>query len=709
MAVEERQVVFACPGADVFFVAVRSAVAVGAVAVVLLQKLLVLELQVLLEDNAPDVKAAVLVSEACLLLSVRRVKVRVVVDFAGPADAGVEGLRGLVLAIQRVRIKQVSTILRQDDSALIVTEVNGLDQPLIAEVVERVVADVELVLGNDTEGADGGQCSAVLAVQFVNTVTINDQLALLAARQVEVAHQAVARIVIAPVPLVVHARLFVAVIPLPEIARITPSSVRHRFLLTCVLLFGFVREDALAVAARGDSGRRRGGLGRRPQQPRRGRDGSPSSGSGERRAMDSARMLTQRNGAAADQKTASVVIRPTPGVGQVAGVAVTQPSVQSMSTPDQVRRDSTSAGGWTSAIGADARPQTTDADDELRRICVISPTMSSYVAPPGPLRLGILDDYQDITRRIADWGRLPANVSVTVFNDHVQGDELIRRLIPFDMLVVTRERTPFSRYLLERLPNLKLLVTTGARNLAIDLAACRDRGVLICGTDSGSLPTAELAWGLVLAVSRHIVEEDQALRSGKWQTTVGVGLAGKTLGVLGLGRIGAQVARIGRAFGMTVIAWSENLTAERAVAVGCARVERSELFRSADVLSIHLLLSDRTRGIVAHRELAWMKSSAILINTARASLVDERALVDALRAGTIAGAGLDVHAEEPLPSDAPIRVAPNTVLTPHLGYVTKETYDLYYSQALEDVEAWLAGKPIRVLSDDSRSTVKAHR
>ena len=335
--------------------------------------------------------------------------------------------------------------------------------------------------------------------------------------------------------------------------------------------------------------------------------------------------------------------------------------------------------------------------------------MKPYVAPPGPLRVGILDDYQDVTREIADWGRLPANVSVTVFNDYALGDNLIRRLMPFDILIVTRERTPFPRDLIERLPNLKLLVTTGARNLAIDLAACRERGILVCGTDAGSSPTAELAWGLLLAVARHIVEEDRALRSGKWQTTVGVVLAGKTLGVLGLGRIGAQVASIGRAFGMTVIAWSENLTAERAEAVGCARVERFDLFRRADVLSIHLLLSDRTRGIVGRQELAWMKPSAILINTARAALVDERALVDALRSRAIAGAGLDVYGEEPLPSDAPIRVAPNTVLTPHLGYVTQETYALYYSQALEDVEAWLAGQPIRVLSDDSPRNMTMQR
>jgi len=325
--------------------------------------------------------------------------------------------------------------------------------------------------------------------------------------------------------------------------------------------------------------------------------------------------------------------------------------------------------------------------------------MTPPAAPSGSLSVGILDDFQDVTRTIADWGRLPARVSVTIFNDHVDGDQLLPRLIPFDVLVITRERTSFPRHVIERLPNLKLLVTTGARNLGIDMAACQERGVLVCGTETGSSPTAELAWGLILAVSRHIVEEDRALRSGKWQTTLGVSLANKTLGLLGLGRIGSQVARIGLAFDMTVTAWSENLTPERAAEVGCVRVERSELFRRADVLSIHLLLSERTRGIVAGRELGSMKPSAILINTARAALVDEAALIDALRTGAIAGAGLDVYGQEPLPPDAPIRLAPNTVLTPHLGYVTRETYDVYYSQALEDIEAWLTGQPIRIISD----------
>jgi phosphoglycerate dehydrogenase-like enzyme len=316
-----------------------------------------------------------------------------------------------------------------------------------------------------------------------------------------------------------------------------------------------------------------------------------------------------------------------------------------------------------------------------------------------PISVAILDDFQNVTRTLANWNRLPAHVSVTVFNDHVEGEPLVQRLKPFDVLVVTRERTKLPRNLVAQLPKLKLVVTAGMRNLGIDLAACREHGVLVCGTGSGSSPTAELAWGLILALARHIPEEDRSLRSGAWQKTIGIGLKGKTLAVLGLGRLGTQVARVGLAFDMKVIAWSQNLTAEHAAEAGCTRVEKTDLFRMADVLTIHLLLSDRTRGIVGRDELALMKPTAFLVNTARAAIVDEQALVDALMNRTIAGAGLDVFEREPLPTDAPILRAPNTVLTPHLGYVTRETYDVYFPQALEDIEAWLAGKPIRVITD----------
>jgi len=315
-----------------------------------------------------------------------------------------------------------------------------------------------------------------------------------------------------------------------------------------------------------------------------------------------------------------------------------------------------------------------------------------------PVSVAILDDFQNVTRTLADWGRLPPHVSVASFNDHVEGDALVRRIEPFDVLVLTRERTKLPRSLVERLPNLKLVVTAGMRNLGIDLAACREHGVLVCGTGSGSSPTADLAWGLILALVRHIPEEDRALREGRWQTTIGTGLRDKTLGVLGLGKLGTQVARVGLAFGMNVIAWSQNLTLERAAEAGCLRVEKADLFRMADVLTIHLLLSERTRGIVGRDEIALMKPSAFLVNTARAAIVDEQALIAALVNRKIAGAGLDVFSREPLPADAPILRAPNTVLTPHLGYVTRETYDVYFPHALEDIEAWLAGKPIRVIA-----------
>ena len=313
------------------------------------------------------------------------------------------------------------------------------------------------------------------------------------------------------------------------------------------------------------------------------------------------------------------------------------------------------------------------------------------------IKVGILDDFQNVTGSFADWGRLPPQVSVTVFNQHFEGEELVARIAPFDVLVITRERTPFPRTLIERLPNLRLLVTTGWRNLGIDMAACRERGILVCGTEAGSSPTAELAWGLIIATARHIAAEDQALRAGRWQSTVGVSLQGKTLGILGLGRLGAQTARVGNAFGMRVIAWSQNLTAERAREAGAQRVDKDELFRTSDVLTIHLVLSDRTRGLVGAREIALMKKTAILVNTARAAIIDETALIAALQEGRLAGAGLDVYSKEPLPPDAPILKAPNTVLTPHLGYVTRETYEIYFQQALEDIEAWLKGTPIRVI------------
>ena len=313
-------------------------------------------------------------------------------------------------------------------------------------------------------------------------------------------------------------------------------------------------------------------------------------------------------------------------------------------------------------------------------------------------RIAILDDYQDVARRMADWSSLPSGVEVVVFRDHLAAEAAVAaRLADFDVVVAMRERTPFPRTLLERLPRLRLLVTTGMRNASIDLRAAADRGVLVCGTGGLPYPTAELAWALILSLVRHVPREDRATRLGGWQETLGTGLNGKMLGVLGLGTLGSRVARIGRAFEMDVVAWSQNLTTERAAAVGARLVDRDKLLGRADVVTIHLVLSERTRGLIGARELALMRKTAYLVNTSRGPIVEEPALIRALEVGAIAGAGLDVYDEEPLPRDHPFRRLPNTVITPHLGYVTEETYRIFYGEALEDVRAYLAGAPVRAL------------
>ena len=313
-------------------------------------------------------------------------------------------------------------------------------------------------------------------------------------------------------------------------------------------------------------------------------------------------------------------------------------------------------------------------------------------------RVAILDDYQDVARRLADWKSLPAEV--VVFRDHLSDESKVAaRLADFDVVVAMRERTPFPRSLFERLPRLRLLVTTGMRNASIDLRAAADRGVVVSGTAGLPSPTAELTWALILALVRHVPREDRATREGRWQETLGTTLKGRTLGVLGLGQLGSRVARVGKAFEMDVIAWSQNLTAVRATAVGATLAgSRDELLARADVVTIHLVLSDRTRGLVGARELGLMRPTAYLVNTSRGPIGDEDALIATLRAGKIAGAGLDVFDEEPLPADHPLRRLPNTVITPHLGYVTEETYQIFYSQALEDIRAFQAGAPVRVLS-----------
>ena len=306
-------------------------------------------------------------------------------------------------------------------------------------------------------------------------------------------------------------------------------------------------------------------------------------------------------------------------------------------------------------------------------------------------RVAILDDYQGVALGLADWKSLPAGTDVQVFSDHLDAPEaLAKRLADFDVVMAMRERTPFPRALLERLP--------GMRNASIDVKAATERGITVCGTSGLPYPTAELAWGLVLALFRRIPVEDRATRDGRWQTTVGLGLNGKTLGVLGLGTLGSRVARYGRAFEMDVLAWSQNLTTARAAEVGATLVDKDELLARSDVVSIHLVLGDRTRGLLGARELGLMKPTAYLVNTSRGPIVDEAALIRALREGTIAGAGLDVFEQEPLPADHPFRRLPNTVITPHLGYVTEETYRVFFGQAVEDIRAFLDGKPVRVLS-----------
>jgi len=314
------------------------------------------------------------------------------------------------------------------------------------------------------------------------------------------------------------------------------------------------------------------------------------------------------------------------------------------------------------------------------------------------MRIAVLDDYQRVAAGSADWSRLATHDVVFLHEPLGPADAVARALADFEILVAMRERTPFPAEVLLRLPRLRLLVTSGMRNRAIDLEAAAARGIVVCGTESAGSPTAELTFGLILALARRIVEEDRRIRDGGWQSTVGVALAGRTLGVIGLGGLGSRVARLGTAFGMHVVAWSRNLTAERAAECGAELVSKEELLSRADVVTIHLVLSERTRGLIGAAELALMQPTAFLVNTSRGPIVDEQALLAVLEQGTIAGAGLDVYDEEPLLPDHPLRRAPNTVLTPHLGYVTGENYAVYFSQAVEDVEAFLAGRPVRVLT-----------
>lgn len=316
------------------------------------------------------------------------------------------------------------------------------------------------------------------------------------------------------------------------------------------------------------------------------------------------------------------------------------------------------------------------------------------------MRCVVLDDYQDVARQFADWSVLEDVDMVSVRRHLADPDEVVRTLRGASIVVVMRERTPLTEGILARLPDLRLVVTTGVRNAAIDLAACRAHGITVCGTASRSAPPAELTWALVLGLFRGVVRESVSMRAGgRWQSTVGRDLAGTTFGVIGLGKIGSRVARVARAFDMDVQAWSPHLTPERAEAAGVRlAASKRDLMYSADVVSLHLQLSWTTRGIIDDGDIAAMRKDAYFVNTARAGLVDNDALVAALEQGRIAGAGLDVFDEEPLPADHPFRRLPNVLALPHLGYVTAANYRTYFTEAVQDIEAWIAGEPMRVIS-----------
>ncbi len=316
--------------------------------------------------------------------------------------------------------------------------------------------------------------------------------------------------------------------------------------------------------------------------------------------------------------------------------------------------------------------------------------------------IALLNDYQHAAMDSADWSRLPKGCKLEVFHDHQPDlDVLTERLRDFDIVMVMRERTPFPRELLERLPNLKMIANTAMWNVTLDVECCTERGIVVCGTAGGAMPTFELTWGLIFAITRNIPLEHYETQAGAWQRSVGVELAGKVLGLLGLGTIGTRVAEAGRVFGMRVVAWSANLTEERAAEAGVElAASKEELLSQADILSLHYRLGERSRGIIAAAELALMKPGAYLINTARGPLVDEAALVSALENKAIAGAAMDVFDEEPLAPDHPYRKLDNVIVSPHMGYVTRETYGLYYGESLENILAYLKGQPIRVLNPE---------
>jgi len=316
-----------------------------------------------------------------------------------------------------------------------------------------------------------------------------------------------------------------------------------------------------------------------------------------------------------------------------------------------------------------------------------------------PLRIAVLDDWQSVAEKVVDWTVLKPIGEVSFLHDYpADTPTLVARLKDFSVICVMRERTTFDDALLSQLPNLKLLVTGGMRNAALDLKAAARLGITVAGTESYKYAAPELTWALIMAVTRNIVDEANSLRAGQWQTGIGSDLYGKTLGIVGLGSIGQKIARYALAFDMKVIAWSENLTAERAAEHGVTYVSKQALFEQSDVISVNLVLSDRSRGLVDAESLNRMKPTAYLVNTARGPIVDEDALIDVLKQKKIAGAALDVYSVEPLPGDHPFRTLPNLLATPHVGYVTENNYQMFFSQMIEDIQAWHAGAPIRVFA-----------
>src|ERR1700742_2718848 len=315
----------------------------------------------------------------------------------------------------------------------------------------------------------------------------------------------------------------------------------------------------------------------------------------------------------------------------------------------------------------------------------------NQVCEIGSMRVAILDDYQNVAMSMADWSEVASRAEITVFNDHVADqDAVVERLAPFDVVCVMRERTPLPRHVIERLPRLQMIASTGPFNASIDVAAAKERGIYVSTTGGYVESTVELTWALILAAARRIVDETLSVRGGGWQTSVGYQLGGTVLGVLGLGRIGSRVAGVGKAFGMDIIAWSANLTPEAAAQAGATYVSKDELFSRADVLTIHLVLSERSRGLVGSGELALMKPTALLVNTSRGPIIDESALLEALRSRRLGGAGLDVFDVEPLPAGHPLRSLDNVVATPHIGYVAEQVYRVFYGESAAKIARWLS-------------------